>query len=265
MALASLVLLALSTALLVVTAQSYLQITIDASEVDWKPSGWTSPGGTGCPVPGTDYTVWRCCVTTETPTQCQLIWNDANDRTAEDIYYARLYLNQTGLYFFARADMYLQKDVILWLNTSTYTLRINITGKAPTPRSRLDCSGDVKEYSAGQTRIDPTITGVRIERNIEAYVPFSTIFGDTSCAAVQDGAYDISIKFEGDTMTVVSRTGVSIVTIVVSNYYIVDAYYVMSGTRTPIPVPEPGIFVVASVITSTIVLGVVFFTRRSSV
>lgn len=254
----------LLVAVIVVTlADGGLSITIDGKDDDWMPGTWVCPGGKGCNLPGTDYTAWLCCNTTSTPRACQLVWKDATEPgPPPDIYYAKVYLNSTGIYLFINVKMKHDDVISVWLNSTDYKLRINITFPG-----RNIVSVSYYLLMPGGSTIEGSGIGVASSNNyqpgfqtrdLEIGIPFNNI---ANYSPASSGTYDISVRIGNDRMEI--NATITKITLTVSNYHIANAYYTVNTTSIPIPIPEPGILIAVTALTSVVLLAV-FIAKKSS-
>lgn len=266
----------LLTALLLLTAavtplaSSGLNIVVDGEEDDWKNSSWVCPGGSGCLLPGKDYTAWLCCNTTSTPRICQLMWRDAVDSTANyNINYTRIYLNSTGIYLLANIHAKQSDVVSLWFNSTSYKLRINITLVKTGNTVYASISyylrkpdGSVEEKAGiGYAVLSASEPGLRT-RNLEAAIPFSDISG---YSPLLSGIYEVSASLDGDRMEVREMgSTITKVALTVDNYHVVYAYYAVGTTTIPVPIPESSMLITAAALISVVLL-VAFIVKKTSI
>lgn len=98
-------------------------IIIDGNFDDWFPSDWVCPGGSGCPNPSSDYTVWLCCNQTDPPRKCMLIWRDKKGDSTDqsDLIAFRLYLENDNIYLLLNVSGTIDSNrpyFGIWLNNT---------------------------------------------------------------------------------------------------------------------------------------------------
>ncbi|MEM1527067.1 MAG: hypothetical protein QXZ41_08700 [Ignisphaera sp.] len=244
-----------------------------AIDIDGLDSEWAHNNSCHCCLvplnqPQENKEVRLCCEDPSIPTKCQLIWVDGldiNPQAFADLYYARLFINASDIYFFIAIEPgnAANKDGIIWVNftnnNNIISIKISLSygsgGSTKPPLRSIDISVyyNNNQFNAGiiskNNRV--TIDG-HVYDFIEAKVSSISLPSSSTLAvilSVHKNVVDFAQTPSGDT---------ELNLFLDENCFISGASYGSPPvTVIPVPVPEPWVIAPATVLMTLVIIFVV--------